>query len=254
MKGLRDKVAVIVGGGGMGVPVARRLAEEGTAVVLGDLREAEAHDVAAAIRATGAQAEGVGVDISDEDSVAKLFEAAAGSFGGVDLMFANAADLSAATHGRDTDLLDAPLEVFDRTIAVDLRGYLLCTRHALPLMLERKGGAMVFTSSLAAHLGTSVHPYYAAAKSGVLALMRHIAARWGREGIRANAVSPGMILTPDAVSKTPPEAQAAHLKITNSPRLGEAEDIAALVTFLLSDECAFLQGATIDVNGGVLKR
>ena len=101
------------------------------------------------------------------------------AFGGVDLLHANAADMTAAAILSDTDALDVDLAVFDRTITVNLRGFLLCTRHAIPRMLERGGGAIVYTSSATAHVGEPQRPAYGISKSGINALMRHVSARWG---------------------------------------------------------------------------
>ena len=116
-------------------------------------------------------------------------------FGGLDSMHANAADLSEECIMQDSDAVDVDLGVFDRTITVNLRGHLLCTRHAIPLMLERGGGTIVYTSSAAGHVGEPQRPSYGISKSGINALMRHVSSRWGREGIRANCVAPGMVLT-----------------------------------------------------------
>jgi NAD(P)-dependent dehydrogenase (short-subunit alcohol dehydrogenase family) len=126
-------------------------------------------------------------DISDDASVAALVAAALDTFGGIDLMHANAADMGAIMH--DTTVLDVPLEIFDRTIAVNLRGYLLCTRHALPALLQRGGGAIVYTSSAAAFMGEPQRVCYGISKSGIHALMRHVASAWGKQGIRANVLA-----------------------------------------------------------------
>jgi len=136
MQRLKDKVAVIAGGGaGIGAATAERLAREGAAVVIGDLAGASAQALAQRIQASGGRALGVQCDISDDASVAALVAAALDTFGGIDLLHANAADMGAIMH--DTTVLDVPLEIFDRTIAVNLRGYLLCTRHTLPALLRR---------------------------------------------------------------------------------------------------------------------
>src|SRR4030095_8474875 len=119
-------------------------------------------------------------------------------FGGLDGMHVNAADLGIIT--RDGDAITLPLDVFDRTIAVNLRGHLLCTRYAVPEMLKRGGGALVYTSSVAAYMGEPARVAYAIAKNGLHALLRHVASRWGKQGIRANAVAPGLVLT-DAVRR-----------------------------------------------------
>ncbi|MDT4833720.1 putative oxidoreductase [compost metagenome] len=250
MQRLIDKVAVIAGGGsGIGAATAERLAMEGAAVVIGDLDGDRAHALAQRIQARGQRALGVQCDISDEASVAALVAAALDAFGGIDLMHANAADMGAIMH--DTTALDVPLEIFDRTIAVNLRGYLLCTRHALPALLQRGGGALVYTSSAAAFMGEPERVCYGISKSGIHALMRHVASAWGKRGIRANVVAPGLILTETIRTQASEAFKADVLKRGRSPRLGEPTDIAATVAFLASGDGEWINGQVISVDGGV---
>jgi NAD(P)-dependent dehydrogenase (short-subunit alcohol dehydrogenase family) len=251
MRGLQGKVAVVAGGGsGIGAAAATRLAEEGAAVVVGDIVGPNARAVADQIRAGGGRAIAHEFDITDDASVAGLVAAAVAEFGGLDAFHANAADLSPEVIGRDTDALDVDLGIFDRTIAVNLRGHLLCTRHALPRLLERGGGAIVYTSSAAGHVGEPQRPSYGVSKSGINALMRHVASRWGREGIRANCVAPGLILTKTIRDNSDPAFREYALGVGRSPRLGEPEDIAAAVAFLMSDDGSWVNGQVISVDGG----
>lgn len=260
MAKLEGKVAVVAGGGGIGGATARRLAAAGAAVVIGDLDAANAAAIAADIGARGGRALGVGCDIADEASVKALVETTVDRHGGLDLMHVNAADLGIILH--DSNVVDVALEVFDRTIAVNLRGHLLCTRHAIPQMLRRGGGALVYTTSSAAFMGEPERPCYAMAKAGLTALMRHVASRWGKQGIRANAVAPGLVLTGPRAGAGPPkentrmieEMKQAVLAITRSTRLGTPEDIAAMVAMLLSDDGAWINGQVISVDGGVTMR
>ena len=219
MRGLTDKVAVVAGGaGGIGTASSVRLAEEGAAVVVGDLDGDAARAVATRINDAGGRAVDVAFDIADETSVAALIGAALETYGGLDLLHCNAAALDPDTIGRDSDVETVPLDVFDRTIAVNLRGHVLCTRLAIPHLSARGGGAIVYTSSAAAFIGEPERPSYAIAKSGITALARHVASRWGKEGIRANAVAPGLILTPAVRAGS----MAGHaLASVPSPRLGE---------------------------------
>lgn len=255
MRGLRDRVAVVAGGGsGIGAATGARLAHEGAAVVVGDLVGRRADQVAADIRLAGGRAVGAQFDISDDEQVEELMTVAVDEFGGLDLVHANAADLSEQTIFSDSDALAMSLEVFDRTIRVNLRGFLLCTRHAIPRLLDRGGGAIVYTSSATAHTGEPRRAAYGMSKSGINALMRHVSSRWGRDGVRANCVAPGLVLTPVIRDKFGPEALQRALDMGRSARLGEADDIAAAVAFLLSDDAAWITGQVVSVDGGLTLR
>ena len=255
MRGLSGKVAVVAGGaGGIGTATSRRLAEEGATVVVADLNGEAAADVAAKITGAGGRAISVAFDISDEASVTALIDAAVDAFGGIDVVHANAADLSPATIGQDSDVVDISLDILDRTIDVNLRGHVLCARHAIPELEKRGGGALVFTSSAASFMGEPLRPSYAIAKSGVNALVRHIASRWGKAGIRANAVAPGLVLTKAMLEDRPSAFRERVLKTTRSPRLGTPEDIAAMVAFLASDDGEWINGQVISVDGGTTLR
>ena len=251
MRGLTDKVVVIAGGGsGIGAATAVRLGEEGAQVVVGDLAADNAEAVAAGIRDAGGRAVSAEFDISIDESVGALMASAVDAFGGVDLLHANAADMTEAAILSDTDAVDVDLGVFDRTIAVNLRGFLLCTRHAIPRMLERGGGAIVYTSSATAHVGEPQRPSYGISKSGINALMRHVSARWGREGIRANCVAPGMVLSKTLLEHSDEEFREFALGLGRVDRLGEPEDIAAAVAFLMSDDASWITAQVISVDGG----
>ena len=255
MRGLQGKVVVVAGGaGGIGTATCVRLAEEGVSVVLGDLDASAAAAVAARITAAGGRAIATGVDVSDETSVERLFSLAVESHGGIDGVHVNAADLSPPIIGGDSDAVAVDLGLFDHTIAVDMRGHLLCARRAVPLLLARGGGAIVHTSSAAAFVGEPARPSYAMAKAGINALVRHVASRWGKEGVRANGVAPGMVITPTVAAMGVTEVQKAALRRTPSTRLGAPGDIAAMVAFLLSDDGAWVNGQVISVDGGSTKR
>ncbi len=249
MERLTGKVAVVAGGAtGIGAATAERLAAEGAAVVVGDIKDDLARGVAARIANAGGDAIGVHCDIGDDRSVAEMVAAAVGRYGGFDLIHINAADLSIIP--RDLDVLAVSLEVFDRSIAIDLRGHVLCTRHALPVLLARGGGAIVYTTSGAALAGEPTRIGFAVAKAGVNALMRHVASRWGKDGIRANAVSPGLVLSETALATLNEAQLQSHLNFARSPRLGKPDDLAGTVAFLMSPEGEWINGQTIFVDGG----
>lgn len=252
MKGLSGKTIVVAGGAtGIGAAVASRVAEEGANVVVGDRNVERATQTAEAI---GPQALPFEFDMADDGSVKKLIDAAIERFGSLNGLHCNAMDMSAATLGRDSDLLTVPMEIWERTLAIGLTGYMLAARYALPHMIEAGGGSVVFTSSDATAIGDAERPAYSAAKGGMNAVMRHIAMVWGKEGIRANSVSPGLVQTEQLADGMSEEEQQFFLALTKSTRLGKAEDIAAAVTFLLSDDAEWINGQVYSINGGLYFR
>ena len=254
LRGLTDKVAVVVGGAsGIGAATAARLGGEGCRVVVGDIAKDAARLTAERIAAAGGTAIHVAFDLADPDSVADLIHTAATTYDGVDLLFNVGADMSAIR--ADTDVVDIDFDVWDRVMAVNLRGYVAAMKYAVPRMLGRGGGAIVNMSSAAAFQGEPARPAYATAKAGIGALTRHVASRWGKEGIRCNAVAPGFTAT-EAIRSAPqwPELQAAALKRIRGTRVGDPDDIASLVAFLLSEEGAWINGQVVNIDGGTVLR
>src|SRR5882757_527273 len=254
LTGLTGKVAVVAGGAtGIGAATAARLAAEGCLVVIGDIAVDAARRTAESIAGGGGTATAVEFDLAVPDSVAALFDTAANTYGGVDAVFAVGADMGAIR--ADTDIVDIDLEVWDRVMSVNLRGYVATMKHAIPRLLARGGGAIVNMSSAAAFQGEPARPAYATAKAGIGALTRHVASRWGKEGIRCNAVAPGFTAT-EAIQSAPqwPDLQAAALRRIRGPRVGAPDDIAALVAFLLSQEGEWINGQVINIDGGTVLR
>jgi NAD(P)-dependent dehydrogenase (short-subunit alcohol dehydrogenase family) len=254
LRGLADRVAVVVGGAtGIGAATAVRLGAEGCRVVIGDIASDTAERTAARIVTAGGTASHVAFDLADPDSVAGLIHSAATIYDGVDLLFNVGADMS--TIRADTDVVDIDFAVWDRVMAVNLRGYVAAMKYTIPSMLSRGGGAIVNMSSAAAFQGEPARPAYATAKAGIGALTRHVASRWGKEGIRCNAVAPGFTAT-EAIRSVPqwPELQAGALKRIRGTRVGDPDDIAALVAFLLSEEGAWINGQVVNIDGGTVLR
>ena len=246
---LHGKIAIVAGGAtGIGAATAERLASEGAAVMVGDINMAEAEATAARIEAAGGKAAWARCDIADDASVAAMVKGTVDRYGGLDAIHINAADLSII--GQDLDVLAVSMDIFDRTIAVDLRGHVLCTRHALPELLKRGGGAIVYTTSGAAFIGEPTRVSYAVAKNGLHALMRHVASRWGKEGVRANAVSPGLVLSETAQANLSAEQLASQLADAHATRLGKPADIASAVAYLVSSDAEWVNGQVLVVDGG----
>lgn len=253
---LEDRRIIIFGSAtGIGAATVKRLAAEGARVCAADINLAGAE---AAAQAAGNGAFAVHVDISDEQSVNEAVKTAVERLGGLDGAHINAADLRVIME--DSDALALDLAVFDRTIAVNLRGHLLCTRAVVPHLLKNKQSAIVYTSSGSAHGAEPTRPSYAMSKAGVNALMRHVSSRWGKEGLTANVLAPGFTVTGEMKAQMEangPEAEKwAQYFMSRTPhtRLGESEDHAAVVALLLSADGRWINGSIIDVNGGSLMR
>jgi len=256
---LTGKVVVVCAGGtgdgtwigpSIGGVTARRLAAEGAKVVVGDLDEAAAHRTVALIVDGGGVAVGQHYDAADEDSARRLMGRAEAEFGGIDGIHFNAIDTAEDIDG-EHDLTTVPLDVWQRRLDVGLLGFVLAARFAIPRLVARGGGGVVCTTSDAAYIGEPVRVAYAAAKAGMGAVVRHIASRFGADGVRANAVSPGLV--PSALMMEDPRFQQ-NLRHPRSNRFGTPDDIAAMVTFLLSDDGAWVNGQSISVDGGTVMR
>jgi len=240
---------------GIGAATVKRLAEEGARVCAADINIDGATQVAAE---AGDDTFATHVDISDEASVNQAVAAAVDRFGGLDGAHINAADLRVIME--DSDALAMDLSVFDRTVAVNLRGHLLCTRAVLPHLTKNAASAIVYTSSGSAHGAEPTRPSYAMTKAGVNALMRHVASRWGKEGVTANVLAPGFTVTGEMKKSMEANAEEAtkwadyFMSRTPHTRLGESEDHAGVVAMLLSDDGRWINGTIIDVNGGSLMR
>jgi NAD(P)-dependent dehydrogenase (short-subunit alcohol dehydrogenase family) len=248
---LDGKVAIVTGSAhGIGAATATRLAQEGAAVVVADLDATGAARHAEGIVAAGATAIGVGVDIADESSVRDLVAATVSEFGGIDVLHNNASAMSLTP--ADVDVLGLDLETWDETMGTNLRGTMLCSKAAIPHLLERGGGSVVNTSSGQALLGDTGQTAYAAAKAAVIALSRSIATQYGNRGLRCNAICPGLILTERLKQKLDAPATERLLRHQLLPRGGQPEDVANLVCFLVSDEGSFIAGQAICIDGGSL--
>jgi NAD(P)-dependent dehydrogenase (short-subunit alcohol dehydrogenase family) len=245
---LDGKVVVVSGGASdIGRATALRLASEGAAVAIGDVSLDGAATVAEEVTAAGGQALGLVCDVRREESVADLVRAAAETFGGVDCVDHNAA----WSHPRlDSDATGVEIGVWDRTIEITTRGALLLARQAIPYMAQRGGGSIVTISSGTSTIGESVRVAYGVSKAALNQLTRHLAVRYGREGIRANAIAPGFILTATAAANVPDDVQQRLAAANPLRRLGTPDDIARVVVFLCSDASNYLNGQVLHVDGG----
>lgn len=251
MRGLKGKVGIVAGGGrGIGAATARRLAEEGAHVIIGDLMGDWAREVAEGIQSTGGSAIGVDLDGTSAESQAAIVAAAVNNFGGLDFYHSN---LAGGTAG-DVDALNCTVEVLEKSFAINTKSHFLATQAALPKLIDRGGGAMIYTSSGAAAGGAPWQVAYPMTKNAIHALARHVASRWGKQGVRANVICPGLVLTEAALQNLTDEYRERGLKSIPHTRLGKAEDIAAAITFLASEDGEWVNGQVWHVNGGTLQR
>lgn len=221
--------------------------------MLGDIDVTAAQVVVDAISGDGGRAIAVHLDGSDERSIARAIAACRDAYGGLDGLHVNFAAFE--DNEADIGVMELPLPLFDELMRVNVRGFFLCTRLALPEIIARGGGTILYTSSVAAYIAGKQRVGYAMGKAAVLALMRHVAARHGRDGVRANAIVPGYIRRPgqDDVFNSSLVERATSIAMIKS-RIGEPHDVASLSALLMSDEGSFITGQSIAVDGGVTFR
>ena len=225
MNRLNGKVIAIAGGAGrIGSILSERYAAEGASVMIGDINSDEAGEVAERICANGGKAAAAKIDLADEDSVASFVSRCEQEFGGMNGFHANAAYFDRSSE--DVDVVDIDMGLFDDIMQINARGHALCARHAVPAMLRSGGGVILFTSSGSAFVPDRIRVAYSMSKSAIHALMRHVAVRWGHEGIRANVIAPGVIMHPRLEAKSPHLKEWA-LKRVAVNYLGSGADIAA---------------------------
>lgn len=252
MSRLTGKVAIVTGGaGGIGAATVRALAGEGASVAVVDIDEGKAADVAAEVTATGGDAIALSGDLSVEAAAEAAVQSTLGRFGRLDILHNNAALTASDFLSRDTTVTEMTLDVWERSVAVNLSSQMLMCKHAIPAMVRAGGGSIINMSSGAALSGDRTRVAYAVAKAGVNTLTMYVATSHGKQGVRANTVVPGLVLT-DAVKKHLSEETLAGLaNATLTPYPGRSEDVANLVLFLASDESRYITGQTICIDGGM---
>lgn len=245
---LEGKTAIITGASsGIGRAAAKLFAREGANLVVTARRASELDALVEEINEEGGEAVALAGDIADDAIPPALTELAVKSFGGLDIAFNNAGTL-----GEMAPVADISLAGWRETMDVNLTSAFVCARHQIPAMLER-GGSIVFTSTFVGHvLGFPGMAAYAAAKAGIVGLARVIAAEYGPQGIRANAMLVGGTDTPmGRIVADTPEARAFVASLHALKRIAHPEEIARAALFLASDQAGFVTGSAFSVDGGV---
>ncbi|HEX3723636.1 MAG TPA: glucose 1-dehydrogenase [Nitrolancea sp.] len=245
---LEGKVAVITGAAsGIGLATARLFVAEGARVVMGDINAERLAEASKSVDASGELAFGHTVDVSASEQVASLIDATISRFGSLDVMFSNA-----GISGRN-NVVDLPEELFDRIIAVNLRGGFLCAKYAIPHMLAGGGGSLIFTASELALVAAENSAAYCASKTALIGMARAIAVDHATQGIRVNCLCPGPVDTPLLHGNRPNREEHARSIIERMPvkRIGHVDELARAALFLASDDSSFMTGTALVVDGGV---
>ena len=254
---LEGKVAIVTGSGsGFGQAAAVRFAEEGARVVVVDIDKTGGADTLERLAALGVQGELVVADVSTAQGANEAVAAAVARFGGVDILVNNAGIVQGSLH----DTWDCDEEIWDTILRVNLKSVYVCTRAAVPKMIERGGGSIVNTASIAASccVGGAA---YAASKGGMLSYTRHVSRELAARNIRVNCVSPGFMRSPMTTGERlglPADEQEARLadfgRRVPMKHVGAMLDIANAMLYLASDESAYVTGQEVVVDGGYLVR
>jgi NAD(P)-dependent dehydrogenase (short-subunit alcohol dehydrogenase family) len=247
---LDGKVALITGGGsGMGMVASKLFITEGARVVLTDVADDAGEAVAKQIESAGGEAAFVHADVSKESDARSMVEAAVQRFGGLHVLYNNAGVMLP-----DDGSVDATDEsVWDRTLAINVKGVAFGCKFGIPAMMDSGGGSIINVASFVAWLGAATsQTAYTASKGAVLSMTREIAVEYARRGIRCNALCPGPIETPLLMQLLSDDAKRQR-RFVHIPmgRLGQADELAKAALFLASDDSSYMTGASLIVDGGI---
>lgn len=248
---LQDKVCFITGGAsGMGRVAAAMFCAEGARVAVADVTDDAGGSAAEEARTRGGDAFYVRCDVADEASVAAAIRATIGRYGRLDVLYNNAGIMMEQDHS----VIDTEEWVWDRTLAVNLKGIYLCCKHGIPELIRGGGGSVINIASFVALIGCSVpQDAYTASKGAVIALTKSLAVQFAPRGVRSNAICPGPIETPLLTEWLLKDPEAKRIRLARNPtgRFGRPEDIVSLGVQLASDESSWLNGAVIVIDGGI---
>jgi len=247
---LKEKVAIVTGGGrGIGRAIALKLAFLGARVVVADIREEAAGETVSLLEEEGAKGLALTIDITSLAQVEGMVRSALGAFGRLDILVNNAG------WDKIEPFMNNPPELWEKIIAINLKGPIYCTRAALPPMIERQYGKIINISSDAGRVGSSGEAVYSACKGGIIAFTKTIAREVARHQINVNCVCPGPTETPlleeIAAGETGGKIIEAMIKAIPFRRLAKPDEIAGAVAFLASEEARYITGQTLSVSGGL---
>jgi NAD(P)-dependent dehydrogenase (short-subunit alcohol dehydrogenase family) len=247
---LASKTVLITGAGsGMGRLAAQMFAGEGAQIVAADVSEAALRETVSLVEGEGGAIVGVTADVTDGASVRKLVAAGVKAFGKLTVLYNNAGIFP----DDDTSVVETDESVYQRVLDVNLKGVYLCCKYGIPELIKAGGGSVINIASFTALMGCTVpQDAYTASKGAVLSLTRSLAVQYGPQGVRANAICPGPILTPMLETLFPSEEE--RLKRLNRiplARFGRAEDVVYAGLYLASDESSWTTGTTFVVDGGI---
>jgi NAD(P)-dependent dehydrogenase (short-subunit alcohol dehydrogenase family) len=249
---LDGKVAIVTGGGGgIGGATARTLAAEGAQVAVLDIDREAAGRVEEEIEAAGGEACVIHADLGREASVQEAVDEVATRYGRIDVLHNNAALTDSDFLSRDSAVTELDIEVWDRTLAVNLRSQMLMSKHVVPHMVAAGGGSIINMSSGAAHRGDRTRTAYGVSKAGVHALTMYTATAHGKDGVRVNTIVPGLIITDAVKAHLTPQILEGLGRATLTPYVGAPQDVADLVLFLASSKSRYITGQTITIDGGM---